>query len=323
MIKKRRRWPYALIGILLALVIFLTLVYMLLPRGVLDRTHHSSVQDRTDMTLSVGDLRKYINVGGVRRTYLTYVPEQINWATAATDVLIVLHGTGGSGEGIREVGFDAYADQHGFVVVYPDALSPAGVPKWDPTNRRIKDIDFIKAIIEELKIIADGKLGNVYVAGMSNGAVMTQAAACFIETIAGIAPVAAGMGDEMQAYCQVPEPVPYIGFYGTVDRFDELEKYESSVAFFATENGCTETYKSNELPDIDPNDRTRVEFREYLDTTEETCATPVHYYRIEGGGHFWPGADSYRAERVREGAGYITQDIDATKLIVEFFGLDT
>ncbi len=278
-------------------------------------------EDTAGGTIPVGSSLEHMTVDGEKRTYTAYVPESALAAETA-DVLIVLHGTGGSGEGVRDLGFDTYADEYGFVVIYPDSLVLGGVPKWDPTNRQIKDIDFMKAIIEEVEQLSDGTIGNVYVTGMSNGSVMTQAVACAIETIDGIAPVAAGMGDEMQAYCEVPEPLPYIGFYGTVDRFDELEKYESSVAFFAETNGCTTAYTSTSLPDIDPADGATVELRVYEDATGSVCATPVHYYRIEGGGHFWPGADNYRADRLTRNSGVITQDIDATKLIVEFFGLD-
>lgn len=287
-------------------------------RGIAD----TSDVDRSVAALPVGDSLEHMVIDGERRTYTAYVPASAQSRTEPVDVLIVLHGTGGSGEGIRDVGFDEYADQFGFVIIYPDSLEQDGVAKWDPTNRKVKDVDFISAIIAELEQLSGGQLGNVYVAGMSNGSVMTQAMACAEATIDGIASVAAGMGEEMQQYCEVPEPIPYIGFYGTVDRFDELEKYESSVAFFAAANGCTDNYTSTPLPDIAPDDGATVELRTYTDARGAECAVPVNYYRIAGGGHFWPGSDTYRADRLRRNSGVVTQDIDATKLIVEFFNLD-
>ncbi len=262
-----------------------------------------------------------LTIAGQKRTYAVYVPPGAISTKTSADVLIVFHGTGGSGEGIREVGFDAYAESSNFITVYPDSLSRDGVAKWDPANRQIKDIDFVKAVIADLEDSVGGEIGNVYVAGMSNGSVMAQAVGCLVPGIYGVAGVSAGIGSEMIPYCNLPQPIPFIGFYGTLDRFGEIEKYELSVAHFAKENGCTDSYQASALPDVDTEDGTTVERRVYQAAGGQACETPVHYYRIEGGGHFWPGAERYRADRLERNSGFISKDIDATKLIVDFFGL--
>lgn len=274
-----------------------------------------------DVAMPAGSSMKSMMVGGENRTYTVYVPETLDSSNSPVDVLFVLHGTGGSGEGIRDVGFDTYADNSGFITVYPDSLVRDGVPKWDPTNRQVKDIDFIQAIITDMNTFSGGRVGNIYIAGMSNGSVMTQVMGCVTPEVDGIAAVSAGIGSEFFPYCDANRALPYIGFYGTEDRFGEIAKYEASVAFFANENGCAGTYTATLLPDIAPNDGTTVEKRVYKTADGVACATPVTYYRITGGGHFWPGAEKYTEERLERNTGSVTQDIDATKLIVEFFGL--
>ena len=271
--------------------------------------------------VSTGASVHTLAIAGQKRTYTTYVPPRVTARQTPIDILIVFHGTGGSGEGIRDVGFDSYTDRGDFIVVYPDSLVRDGVSKWDPTNRQIKDIDFIKALISEMADFSPSGVGNVYVAGMSNGSVMAQTVGCLIAGIDGVAAVSAGMGSEMLPYCNLVNPIPYIGFYGTLDRFGEIKKYEASVAHFAQQNGCTDSYTVTAMPATDPDDGTTVERRIYQASNGQACETPVHYYRIEDGGHFWPGAKNYREDRLERNTGFVSQDIDATKLIVEFFGL--
>ena len=64
--------------------------------------------------------RNTIRVGGEDRTYLTYVPASLPPQSA---LVIVLHGSGMDGARMRlctGYEFDRLADQHGFVVLYPD-----------------------------------------------------------------------------------------------------------------------------------------------------------------------------------------------------------
>ncbi len=272
--------------------------------------------------ITAGEHLEHITVGGEERTYLAYVPAAAVAESGDIDLLIALHGMGGDGEGVRSTtGFDAYADERGFVVVYPNALEQNGAPKWDPSNRRHHDIDFIEAIIAEVTKLSGNRIGNVYIAGFSNGSVMAQAAACLIEDIDGVAAGSAGLGPEMLPYCDLARPLPYIGFYGTEDHFDEMDKYEASVAHFAAGNGCADSYTAEALPNTDPNDGTTVELRVYNNADGTACVPPVHYYRITGGGHFWPGSTDYTEAQLQRRTGSASMDIDGSELVVDFFNL--
>ena len=62
--------------------------------------------------------RNTIRVGGEDQTYLTYVPASLPPQCA---LVIALHGSGMDGARMRTgYEFDRLADQHGFVVLYPD-----------------------------------------------------------------------------------------------------------------------------------------------------------------------------------------------------------
>ena len=284
-------------------------------------------EDRTNgdnFSIPAGTSLEHMTIDGQPRTYTAYVPEGVIGQIEPVDVVFVLHGTDQTSGYIRNIAsFDTYADENGFVVVYPDALERSGKLQWDPTNERNKDITFIEAIIEELKNLSGDQIGNIYVVGFSNGSVMSQAIGCKISEVDGIAPIAAGMGPQMLPYCSFERPLPYIGFYGTVDRSNELEIYETSLAHFAAENSCALTYESTSQPNLDSNDGTTVELRVYDGKDKAACEVPMQYYRIEGGGHYWPGSQEYTEAELERQPGKRTLDIDATKLIVDFFGLSS
>ena len=66
-------------------------------------------------------IRGTMTVGGLKRTYRTYVPRGL---AKGAPVVVVMHGAGENGARIRietGYGFERLADEHGFAVVYPNA----------------------------------------------------------------------------------------------------------------------------------------------------------------------------------------------------------
>lgn len=62
-----------------------------------------------------------LEVDGLRRTYLTYIPQEV---TRGTPFVGVMHGSGQNSAQTRRAtgyGFERLPDQHGFAVVYADA----------------------------------------------------------------------------------------------------------------------------------------------------------------------------------------------------------
>jgi poly(3-hydroxybutyrate) depolymerase len=82
---------------------------------------------------------------------------------------------------------------------------------------------------------------------------------------------------------------------------------EETLAFFVERAGCSATRAVvSALPD-EPGDRTRVERWDY-----PSCPTPFRFFRIEGGGHSWPGGVA------AQGATHCT-DVDGTREIIRFW----
>jgi len=70
--------------------------------------------------LPAGQLVKSIDSNGSARSYILYIPDGLS-ADHTLALVLVLHGGLGNGEtAIAMSGFNAVADKHGFLVVYPN-----------------------------------------------------------------------------------------------------------------------------------------------------------------------------------------------------------
>jgi polyhydroxybutyrate depolymerase len=275
--------------------------------------------------LKPGDHVLSLKVGGSERTYLLHLPP-IYEGKHSLPLVIVLHGGGGNAPGaVRMTGFSEKADKEGFVVVYPNGSGRLKnrLLTWNSGNccgyaldKNVDDVGFIGALIDELVKTRAIDSKRVYVTGMSNGGMMTYRLACELsDKIAAAAPVAGALNLEN---CQPTHPVSMVIFHGTADEHvlydggEPLQKADThrrvdksvsyAVAFWVKHNGCSETPQREEKGAI----RTEI-YRGGKEGTE------VALYAVKGGGHAWPGGESYLlgAEPTRE--------ISATDLMWEFF----
>ena len=174
-----------------------------------------------------------MQVGGVTRRFLVHVPSTL---VEPRGVVLVLHGGGGAGAGVSELGthplsvFRTVADREGFVVAYPEGL-PAndaeGLPGWvdcradNTVASGANDIAFLSALAEGLADDYDLPPSRVFMAGGSNGAQMTHAFAFHHSDLVGA--VATGAGSlaltPLPGPCtQGPsQPVPIVLVHGTAD----------------------------------------------------------------------------------------------------------
>jgi polyhydroxybutyrate depolymerase len=208
-------------------------------------------------------------------------------------------------------GFDRLADQEGFVVATPNGID-AAVRQWRFLDAA--DIDFAKAIVATLARDACVDRTHAYATGISSGGAMTTSLACRASDVfAGFGPVAAEFYND--AYCGAARPRPLIIFHGTADpvvpyaggpvatnRGFSVSNTEQTAAKWAEHNRCTSGPVTTHLG----SEVTRLRWN--------GCAAPVVLYRIDGGGHTWPGG-TVDVDRL----GLTTHQVSATDEMWKFF----
>ena len=256
-------------------------------------------------------------------------------------LVIAMHGRGGEGESMILVtrrGFNQLADRDGFIVVYPDGIEKNwndGRMDEEADDRahkeNIDDVGFISALID--KMIKDYNVNpkRIYVTGISNGAIMSYRLACELSSkITAIAPVDGNIPYLLLHECSpsravsvlainnVDDPlVPFEGgeIWGHFHRvkLGRVLSVNESISFWVRKDKCSATPFIEQEPDRDPSDGTRVlrkEFAKGIDKTE------VILYKIDGGGHTWPGGLQYLPAWL---IGKTSRDIDANEVIWNFF----
>ena len=276
-----------------------------------------------------------ITVDGRLRTFRLYVPANLA-ETEPVPLLFVLHGGGGDGASIERLtrsGFHTLADEHGFIVVYPEGVDHHwndGRGLDDTASREhVDDVGYIAALIDHLDQTYGIDRTRVYATGISNGGFMSYRLACDLsEQITAIAAVAANMSDELAANCHPTRPVAILIITGTDDPLVPFEGGDVRVLrqtrgrvlstadtadFWRQRNDCTEPPVIEQLPDRDPDDHTHVRFE-----ASSACGTgrAVEVYVVAGGGHTWPGGVQYLHRWL---IGRTSRDMDANQVIWAFF----
>jgi polyhydroxybutyrate depolymerase len=256
-----------------------------------------------------GTSTHHITAAGVPREFLVHMPPH---PTTNMRLVVSLHGAGSNMQQ-QEIysGFDALADKDGFVAAYPNGVD-AAIRQWN--FLKPADVEFAKQVVSALVRDACVDPAHAYANGISSGGAMTAGLACRAsDTFAGFGPVA---GDfYIPAICANARQRPIIIFHGTADpvvpynggrvgtaRGLPVAAEETTAALWARHNGCT----------AGPT-RTRLG-SEVVRLTWNNCVAPVVLYRIEGGGHTWPGA-AIDLPRL----GPTTKQISATAEMWKFF----
>lgn len=259
-----------------------------------------------------------IDSGGVERRYLMYRPKD-RADGVPLPVVFDFHGSGSDPEEEMQVsGMADAAERHGFLLLMPVAAveMPAGGYTWNvpPDERRPDDVQFAMDVLEHAaeRVAIDTR--RVYVTGFSGGARLASELGCAApERIAGIAAVG---GLRSPTAC-TGEPVPVVAFHGTNDPINPYDGggsdywdygIDHAVRGWVERNGCTET------PGVTRMSGSVVELR-YGGCRR---GADVVLYRVENGGHTWPGSGYPFPE---DRFGELERQLDATRLILEFFAL--
>ncbi len=119
-----------------------------------------------------------IEVGGLKRTYKTYVPRGL---PKGAPLVLVMHGSGEHATEIRigtGYGFERLADQHGFAVVYPNSASfdwndCSKVGEFSVNGAEVDDVRFLTALADKLIAEIGIDQGRIFATGVSAGGFMS------------------------------------------------------------------------------------------------------------------------------------------------------
>lgn len=275
---------------------------------------------------------RQLDCGGLTRTYRIYVPPTYT-GTPPVALVVALHPLNTTSANMESLtGFNRIAEREGFIVVYPDGINEkweAGmVRRGDASPAGAKDdVAFIVALLDTLASQYHINPGRVYATGMSNGAQMAHKLACeCTERFAAIAPVVGTFLGNGYESSKPSAPISVLMINGTEDKWIPWQgrsvgrgdvmvnaSVDDTVRFWVTANRCPPNPQRTDEPDRDPSDGTRV-FRDSYGPG--LGGAEVVLYRIEGGGHTWPGTMARQPKRV---LGTLSKDIDASEVIWEFF----
>lgn len=280
--------------------------------------------------LEAGDHTIRLTVDERLRSYRVHVPEVYDAATPMP-VMLIFHGSSMNAKMMATFsGLNDKADDAGFVAVYPNGTGVrelfltfnAGEEHETVSAPRPDDVKFTAAVLDDLQTRVNVDARRVYATGHSNGGMMCyRLAAELPDRIAAIAPVAGTMAVPMPARVR---PMAVMHFHGTADTIvpytgpddntPETVRFKSvneTVAQWVAANECPSDPVITDEPDRS-HDGTTVKRVSYGAGKHDR---EVVLFRIEGGGHTWPGNDTL----FQKALGRSTHDISANDLIWDFF----
>lgn len=275
-----------------------------------------------------------LQVGEVQRTYLYHVPKKLS---APPELVVVFHGGGIDAEKMREITayeFERLADEHGFIVVYPNGVDKGwnGCRKNAPYPANLRNIDdpaFVRALIRHFRAEFGVDSARVFGIGFSNGAHLAYRLALEMpDEIAAIAAVGANLPAEDHCDCFYSEqPMAVMIVNGTADRINPYDGGEvtlpdgtnlgivlsaqATADYFRRLAGHARQPAVYRYPDSDSSDGCTVERL----TWEREGLPEITLLTIFGGGHTIPQPRF----RFPEIYGATNRDISAAAEIWRFF----
>jgi polyhydroxybutyrate depolymerase len=288
----------------------------------------------TEPKLSSTIRRETIKVGDRDRTFLAYVPAKL---PLGSPLVIVLHGAGMNGARMRRATgyeFDRLADEHQYVVLYPDGYRRT----WNDCRKEstypakvenIDDVGFIDALIARYQKENGIDLRRVYLFGYSNGGHMAfRMALEHPDDIAAIAAVSASLPAPNDSSCPssgrtaramvidgTDDPInPFAGGEVTMLGFSsQVLSARQTAETFAARNGVTAAPQTTRLRPATAADPTWVE----RSIWSHDGAVVAELDALHGGGHTIP-QPVFRFPRA---LGRTSSAFDASEAALDFYGV--
>ena len=274
------------------------------------------------------------NYQGQERVYSLHIPDSFD-GTRAAPLVVFLHGGGGNAQSAQGfTNFNAVSEENGFLMLYPQAgfEFPENSFIWAdgrglaPDEQGIDDVGFVNSLVEQLKSELNINEQKVYLCGFSNGSFLAQRIA-FEESgqFAAIGTLGGTMSEKLYENGNPSRAIPMLYVFGTDDPlvpseggfvsdnpdFDPVVGIDLAVEFWVRHNECQVALPEVSVTDSNINDNSTVDIFEYV---EGVSGAKVKYYRVNGGGHTWPGVQLTNQE-----LGEVNLDIQASEELWDFF----
>jgi len=281
-----------------------------------------------------------IQSDGIERDFHYYIPK--NKTNTKYSLIFILHGGGGSGEGmIYLTRMSDLASENNYIAVYPNGFENRwndgrSLPHSSTDKRNTKDVLFFRQMIEYFKTKYEIDTSKIHVVGLSNGGFMAQRILCEAADIfASGFSIAATTSKFISEQCSLPEPVSLGFIFGKKD--DVVPYKGGSIQIpISMEPNAAKVFGGESLSFLESLsiwkkrlkcDKEEIEYidglkkktqKDILKYSFTNCSTNsmLNAYLIESGGHFWPHGFYYLNEK---NSGYLTNDLDATKVVIQFF----
>ena len=250
--------------------------------------------------------------------YTLYKPDNLK---EKAPLVFILHGyTSNSTNIMNYSAMNSIADQHGFMVCYPQGTRNlyTGQTHWNANLKEmssVEDSSFLNDLAKKLQAEYNLSDKNTFVGGMSNGGFMSYTLGCErSDTFKAIASITGTMSGYDWRNCN-PGKVPVLQISGTNDMVVPMDGSMSSaggwggaphiekiMTYWSNINECNKT-KSENVLNADNTDNSYVKLDKKTDCYSNH---EVWLYTVYGGGHTWPGA-------------WGNMDISASEEIWKFF----
>jgi polyhydroxybutyrate depolymerase len=275
------------------------------------------------ISINAQDVEDTLMIYGRNRFYKTHLPVGYN-LLKKFPVVFAFHGGLGNPDIMdKQTRLSQKADKEGFILVYPYGTGSFDKKlltwnTWDccgyANKKNINEVDFINAVVQEVKFNYSVDEKRIYATGLSNGGMMCYLLACELpDQFAAFAPVVATMFDTINCRAKNEvsfiifnslddEHIPYNGGIGDKSLVDvEKLPVETTVNLWVKKYGCYLMNKSESISFIKTN-------------YKNNYGTEIVFYKMLSGGHSWPGG-----EKIRRFADNPVKNVSATDLIWDFF----
>ena len=266
-----------------------------------------------------------LEVDGRTRQYLVDLPPRYD-RSRRYPLVLNFHGGGGSPNAAKtQSGFSLLGAREDVIVVYPAGtgrLRDDRLLTWNTVTccgyaqrAKVDDVAFVRALLDRLEADYSIDSTRVYAIGLSNGGMMAHLVGCRLsDRFAAIAVIS---GELTIDDCAPQRPVSVLIIHGSADQNlpyeggtgrKAIDPHDVRPVGFAVDSWrrvdrCPDTAHVTTTPQVQR-------------STWSPCAngTAVELYRIEGGGHAWPGGE--RLSRLLDAP---SAALDATAVAWAFF----